>query len=88
MANDKIKDLTPTDVDFRDGESPTSTKLDGMMQQVHDGIEYLSYAVGDIGGFSGIAMIFLILAYFNMKTREYDQQEAHTKIRSTKYLEN
>lgn len=52
MANkdNKLKDLTPLSVNFTDGESPTSQKLEGMMVQAAIGLKSLEYVVGDIYG--------------------------------------
>ena len=50
IKDNKLKDLTPLNVDFLPGESPTSEKLEGMMNQVQVGLEYLENAFGDAFG--------------------------------------
>ena len=50
LKDNKIKDLTPLDVTFFEGESPTAQKLEGMMDQIQVGLEYLEGAVGDVFG--------------------------------------
>lgn len=47
MNDDKLKDLIPLSVTFFQGESPTAEKLEGMMKQVEDGIQYLEETSGD-----------------------------------------
>lgn len=53
MANEKLRDLTATDVSYEEGERPTHTKLTGSINQVEDAIAYLEYLVGDAYGHSG-----------------------------------
>lgn len=50
MSNDKIRDLTPVDVSFSPGERPTDVKLEGMMRQVQEGLEYIENLFGDAYG--------------------------------------
>ena len=47
MLDDKLKDLTPLSVYFSQGEAPTAEKLEGMMKQIEEGVEYLENTVGD-----------------------------------------
>lgn len=48
--DNKLKDLTPLNVSFLPGESPTAEKLAGMMTQVQIGLEYLESVIGDAFG--------------------------------------
>jgi len=48
--NDKLKDLTPIEVTFAEGERPTNEKLEGMMGQVADGLEFIENSFGDAYG--------------------------------------
>ena len=50
MNNDKLKDLTPVDVLFNEGERPTDEKLQGMMEQVSNGLKDLENLSGDAWG--------------------------------------
>ncbi|MDD3412420.1 MAG: hypothetical protein PHY47_00305 [Lachnospiraceae bacterium] len=50
IKDNKLKDLTPLNVDFLAGESPTSEKLEGMMTQVQKGLEYIENMFGDAFG--------------------------------------
>lgn len=50
IKDNKIKDLTPLDVTFSQGESPTAEKLEGMMVQIRIALEYLEAAMGDMFG--------------------------------------
>lgn len=50
IRDNKIKDLTPLDVTFFQGESPTAEKLEGMMVQVRIALEYIEAAMGDMFG--------------------------------------
>jgi hypothetical protein len=51
---DKLKSLSPTTVDFYDGESPTATKLEGIATEQKQAIEALEYIIGDPYGYSSI----------------------------------
>jgi len=48
--DDKLRDLTPVEVTFAPGERPTDAKLEGMMNQVQNGLKYLEGTVGDAFG--------------------------------------
>ena len=50
---DKMKDLTPLDVVFTPGESPTAQKLQGMQEQDANAIRELEMAIGDMYNNSG-----------------------------------
>jgi hypothetical protein len=50
LKNNKTKDLTPLEVSFFPGESPTSEKLTGMMTQQKVALEYLEAIIGDVLG--------------------------------------
>ncbi len=50
IKDNKLKDLTPLDVVFFNGESPTSEKLEGMMTQIKVALEYVEAAIGDVYG--------------------------------------
>ncbi len=53
MANDKLNDLTPTDVEFEEGERPTHIKLGGAINQIEAGLDFLEYTIGDAFGTGG-----------------------------------
>jgi hypothetical protein len=50
LKDNKTKDLTPLEVSFFPGESPTSEKLTGMMTQQKVALEYLEAIIGDVLG--------------------------------------
>lgn len=47
MYSDKLKDLVPLTVSYFKGESPTAEKLEGMMAQLEDALEYVEFTIGD-----------------------------------------
>jgi len=50
MANDKLRDLTPVDVNYSPGERPTDEKLEGGETQTREALEYLEATIGDAFG--------------------------------------
>lgn len=50
IKDNKLKDLTPLNVSYLPGESPTAEKLKGMMTQVQVALEYLENSFGDAFG--------------------------------------
>ena len=50
MSDDKLLDLTPITISFEDGERPTSSKLEGMMDQEATATEFLENLIGDAFG--------------------------------------
>lgn len=50
MSNDKLRDLTPVDVEYAPGERPTDEKLEGAEVQTKSGLTYLENTMGDAFG--------------------------------------
>jgi hypothetical protein len=50
IKDNKLKDLTPLEVTFFQGESPTGAKLEGMMAQLRVALEYIEATIGDAFG--------------------------------------
>jgi len=50
MSQDKLRDLTPVDVNYSPGERPTDEKLEGGETQTREALEYLEATIGDAFG--------------------------------------
>ena len=58
MADDKLRELTPIPIDFVPGERPTDEKLEGMMKQVEEGMDFLEATLGDLFGDSDFNTLY------------------------------
>jgi hypothetical protein len=50
MARDALRDVFPVNVDFVDGEQPSSPKFDGWAGQTNNGMAFLAGVIGDVWG--------------------------------------
>ena len=58
MADDKLRELTPIPIDFVPGERPTDEKLEGMMTQVEEGMNFIEASFGDLFGDAGFNTLY------------------------------
>ena len=53
MADEKLKDLTPVQVNYAPGERPTHLKLEGVAHQFIEALDFLEFVIGDAYGTGG-----------------------------------
>ena len=87
MADDKLRELTPIAIDFVPGERPTDEKLEGMMTQVSEGMDFLEGTLGDLFGDAGFNTLYTTNIGRDLGTRHALNLLMQPDVQITNYVQ-